>query len=193
MHSPEKLSDLYAGQSLAVMDLGCAGGGFVKNINDAGHLGVGLEGSDYSMRRKRAEWATIPDRLFICDCTKPFVVSFEDTAKSVPISIDVVTAWAFLENIKVDDLAAVFRNIADHLNPNTGLFIASVHLRGCVIDGHQYHATVRPEWWWRDEFRKNGFFIIDRALNYFEDDWVRGSKNRQNGIRNLPHRREPSS
>jgi hypothetical protein len=178
----KKLSDLYAGQSLAVMDLGCAGGGFVKNINDAGHLGVGLEGSDYSLRRKRAEWATIPDRLFICDCTKPFVVSFEDTAKSVPILFDVVTAWAFLENIKVDDLAAVFRNIADHLNPNTGLFIASVHLRGCLIDGHQYHATVRPEWWWRDEFRKNGFFIIDRALDHFEEEWVRGPKDGQNAL-----------
>jgi hypothetical protein len=178
----EKLFELYVGQPLAVMDLGCAGGGFVKDINDAGHLGVGLEGSDYSIRRNRAEWATIPDRLFTCDCTKPFTVYFKDAEEPVPISMDVVTAWEFLEHIKADDLAAVFRNVADHLNPDTGLFIASVNLHGCVIDGHQYHTTVRPEWWWRDEFRKNGFFIIDRALDHFEEEWVRGPKDGQNAL-----------
>jgi 2-polyprenyl-3-methyl-5-hydroxy-6-metoxy-1,4-benzoquinol methylase len=75
---------------LRVMDLGCAGGGFVKSLVDDGHEAIGLEGSDYSLHwdgpggteqeratrkpGKRAEWATIPDRLFTCDITRPFQV-----------------------------------------------------------------------------------------------------------------------
>lgn len=181
--SPEftrKLAGLYEGEPMAVLDLGCAGGGFVKEVNEFGHLAVGLEGSDYSLRHRRAEWATIPDRLFTCDCTKPFSVFFEEAGKTSAALFDVLTAWEFLEHIKTQDLPTVFRNVAAHLNPETGIFVASVNLRSCGLEGHEYHATVQPEWWWRDMFRKHGLFIIDRALDYFDEDWVRGPKDGQN-------------
>jgi 2-polyprenyl-3-methyl-5-hydroxy-6-metoxy-1,4-benzoquinol methylase len=174
-----KLVDLYAGAPMTVLDIGCSGGGFVKEVNESGHLAVGLEGSDYSLRHRRAEWATIPDRLFTCDCTKPFSVQFDKLGKTGAALFDVVTAWEFLEHIKTDDLPAVLRNVAAHLNPETGIFIASVNLRSCELEGHEYHATVQPEWWWRELFRKHGFFIIDRALDYFDEDWVRGPKDGQ--------------
>jgi SAM-dependent methyltransferase len=170
-----KLIDLYPDATASVLDIGCAGGGFVKEVSEFGHLAVGLEGSDYSQRHRRAEWATIPDRLFTCDCTKPFSMSFEENGNTSPALFDVVTAWEFLEHIKMEDLPTVFRNIAAHLNPETGIFVASVNLHACGIENHEYHATVQPEWWWRDVFRKHGFFVIDRALDYFNEDWVRGT------------------
>src|SRR5437763_1568188 len=58
-------------KQLRVLDFGCTGGGFVKDCIDDGHIAVGLEGSDYSKRAHRAEWATIPQSLFTCDITAP--------------------------------------------------------------------------------------------------------------------------
>ena len=49
----------------------------MKSILDAGGFAVGVEGSDYSQRHKRAEWATIPDHLFTTDATVPFQLSEE--------------------------------------------------------------------------------------------------------------------
>src|SRR4051812_27451294 len=48
-------------RSLRILDLGCSGGGFVRDCIDDGHFAVGLEGSDYSKRVGRAEWRTIPE------------------------------------------------------------------------------------------------------------------------------------
>src|SRR5579871_948679 len=54
-------------QALAILDVGCSGGGFVRDCIEDGHLAIGLEGSDYSKRNQRAEWATIPHFLYTCD------------------------------------------------------------------------------------------------------------------------------
>ena len=54
------------------MDIGCSGGGFVYQFVTRGVFAVGVEGSDYSKKNKRSEWATIPDYLFTGDVTKPF-------------------------------------------------------------------------------------------------------------------------
>ncbi len=150
-----KLIDLYPDASASVLDIGCSGGGFVKEVNEFGHLAVGLEGSDYSQRHRRAEWATIPDRLFTCDCTKPFSMSFAENGNTRPALFDAVTAWEFLEHIETEDLSMVFQNVAAHLNPETGIFVASVNLHSCGIEDHEYHATVQPEWWWRDMSPEN--------------------------------------
>jgi len=47
-------------ESLGVLDIGCSGGGVVKSLYNMGILAVGVEGSDYSKSRARAEWGTIP-------------------------------------------------------------------------------------------------------------------------------------
>jgi hypothetical protein len=41
------------------MDLGCSGGQLVKDFRDLNWIAVGLEGSDYSLKRKRANWGTL--------------------------------------------------------------------------------------------------------------------------------------
>lgn len=45
---------------LAVLDLGCAGGGFVRSFLDDGYTAVGVEGSDVSLRLRSGEWGAIP-------------------------------------------------------------------------------------------------------------------------------------
>lgn len=53
----KKLCELFGlDTSLWVLDLGCSGGGFVKDCLDEGHMAVGIEGSDYSKKLRRAEW-----------------------------------------------------------------------------------------------------------------------------------------
>src|SRR5689334_16808285 len=42
-------------RDLRYLDLGCAGGGLVFDFAVRRHLAVGLEGSDYSLKRSRAE------------------------------------------------------------------------------------------------------------------------------------------
>jgi hypothetical protein len=71
----KKLEALFGHRSLYVLDLGCAGGGFVKDCLEDGHFAVGLEGSDYSKKLERAEWRTIPANLFTCDITEDFSLS----------------------------------------------------------------------------------------------------------------------
>ncbi len=93
-----------------------------------------------------------------------------------------VTAWEFLEHIPEERLPTVVENVRRHLHPTEGLFIASIHLRPCSVEGIEYHATVRPEWWWRSLFLDHGFYPLDRALDYFGDDWVRGPSVEQNAL-----------
>lgn len=170
----KKLLKLYAELPLSVLDLGCAGGGFVKEITEAGHLAVGLEGSDYSLKAQRAEWPSIPNRLFTCDCSQPFSIYLEHDGNRERVLFHVITAWEFLEHIHEERLPNVLENVRRHLHPTTGLFIASIHLHSCVNEGIEYHATIRPEWWWRALFLDHGFYPLDRALDYFDEDWVRG-------------------
>jgi hypothetical protein len=72
-----KLSALYCGldRPIRVLDLGCAGGGFVCDCLTDGQVAVGIEGSDYSSRWGRAEWPLLGGRaLFTADITRPFEV-----------------------------------------------------------------------------------------------------------------------
>ena len=62
---------VYFNKKISYLDLGCAGGGIVRNFLEAGHFSIGIEGSDYSKKNKRAEWARIPSYLFTADLTKP--------------------------------------------------------------------------------------------------------------------------
>ena len=140
-----RLFELFPGRKISVLDLGCAGGGMVKTIIDAGHTAVGLEGSDYSKKIRRAEWATIPDNLFTCDITQPFTLT---TDGAHPYLFDVVTAWEFFEHIEMVDLDVVMDNINKHLQIR-GLLIASISGdRSIGKFGVDKHRTVMEEEWW---------------------------------------------
>lgn len=171
-----KLYQLFPpGKRLAVLDLGCAGGGFVRSLIDDGHLAVGLDGCDYPKVHGLGEWRTIPHHLHNCDLTQPFSVL--DARSGALLRFDVITAWEVLEHIRDEDLSVFFRNVHNHLACG-GLFLCSV---STVEDGNPelgavYHVTVRPRDWWLDRLAELGFEVVEQQI-ITKDDWLRGSGN----------------
>ncbi len=160
---------------LSFLDLGCSGGGMVLDAVLRGHLGIGLEGSDYSLIRQRAEWRLLRNNLFTCDITKPF--SLIHKASGGVVQFDVITAWEVLEHIAEDDLPRMFANIRAHL-ADGGLFVGSI---ACWDDidpdtGVNWHVTVHPPEWWQERFVDWGFEEVPDLFSV--EDMARGSINR---------------
>jgi SAM-dependent methyltransferase len=173
------LFSLIPAHDVRLLDIGCSGGGFVKSILDAGGFAVGVEGSDYSQKRRRAEWATIPEHLFTADATVPFQLSQDGE----PLKFNVITAWEFLEHIADADLDGVFANIHRHLAPQ-GIVITSVCPISCLHTGKMHtgestgegvelHQTAQPESWWRTRLADAGFMMFDEIKPCFKS-FVRG-------------------
>jgi SAM-dependent methyltransferase len=162
-------------QKVKLLDIGCAGGGLVKSILDAGGFAVGIEGSDYSQKVGRAEWATIPDHLFTADATEPFAL-FEQSPSGErrPLRFNVITAWEFFEHIADAHLAGVVENILRHLAPG-GIVLASIATFPIVLDGFTLHQTVHEKPWWVDRFAQLGLAHCAEVERYFHYDWLRGS------------------
>lgn len=170
-------------KDLTVLDLGCSGGGFVKSIIDLGCFAVGIEGSDYSKIRGRAEWSTIPGNLFTADVTEPLkvLVNSEDEEVNHPFEFTVITAWEFIEHIATDKLSIVFQNISAHLRKN-GVVIMSVSPNEDVINGVRLHQTVENKDWWLAECYRNGFIHHEEVVKYFDEDFVRRGLNAPNSF-----------
>ena len=134
-------------------DLGCAGGWFARAFHAEKHLSVGVEGSDYSLINKRAEWGVVPDILFTADITEPFQFVVEDTNERVRFNI--MSAFDVLEHIPEDKLPGLFNNLKLNLEPN-GYFICSIANFG-DMDGGKYHVTLKSEDWWLEKFKEYGF------------------------------------
>lgn len=160
---------------LKVLDLGCAGGGLVRTLIDDGHFAVGLEGSDYPLLNQSGEWGTIPNHLFTCDITKPFVLT--SRATNEPLRFDAITAWEVLEHIPDDRIEPVMANIARHLAPGGWVLFSIATFRDyCPTTGVEWHRTVRPRAWWEARFTALGF-VPSRDHRFGPYDWLRGSGN----------------
>jgi SAM-dependent methyltransferase len=153
-----------------LLDIGCAGGGLVKSIIDDGGFAVGVEGSDYSKQRRRAEWATIPDRLFTADATVAFNLLEDSGDTSL---FNVVTAWEFFEHIDEAGLPGVIDNIKRHLAPK-GIVLASIARYEHVEDGFRLHQTIQEKSWWIRMFAERGLARQEKLEAYFNFDMVRG-------------------
>ena len=170
----EKLWLLYPEmQVVKVLDLGCAGGDFVKSCIDDGNFAVGIEGSTFSRDHKRSAWAIIPDYLFTCDITRPFQLFLQSGSQEQKVKFDIVTSWEVIEHIKEEDLPALAANVHTHLCPG-GLWIMSVANWEDVHEGVRLHQTVKPREWWRDKFISLGFAPLERHRSHFAGQWVRG-------------------
>ncbi len=160
---------------LSVLDLGCAGGGFVRSLLDDGHFAVGLEGCETPKLHRLGEWGTIPKHLFTCDITKPFRLS--DQSTGTPLRFDAITMWEVMEHIPEVDLPQLAANVIGHLTVG-GVWICSV---STVPDpnpeaGTDYHSTVRPEDWWMRRFAEFGFDPVqNHPIGRY--DWLRGAGN----------------
>lgn len=144
----KEVIELFKGK-VSYCDLGCSGGGFVAQFLEQGQVAVGVEGSDYSLKNKRAEWATWPYNLFTADITKPW--HFEDESGS-KFKFDVISAYDVMEHIKTEDLDSVIQGIKQNLTPG-GLFLASI----ATFQDEGYHHTLEEKPWWDKLFAKHGF------------------------------------
>lgn len=147
---------------LTVLDLGCAGGGLVFDFTLRGHRAVGLEGSDFSEQRLRAEWRLLGDRLFTCDVTRPFELIDTSGGGTAPMRFRLITAWDVMEHFHPDRIDAVLDNVLRHLAPD-GLFAGSISTRPArsAPDGTNYHGTIRPREWWVRAFGDRGLRFDD--------------------------------
>jgi len=155
----------YFGRPYSIMDLGCSGGQSIIDAISKGNVAIGLEGSDYSWKNKRANWTeeNYNKILFTCDVAKPFQVLND----SVPFKFDIITAWEFLEHIHPDELDQMFANVNNHL-VDGGLFIGQYaigtdeHMFFDPRVGHHVnvdlHQSVHPVSWWNDKFDSLGYF-----------------------------------
>jgi SAM-dependent methyltransferase len=134
-----------------MMDLGCAGGQTVADFMTLRWQGVGLEGSDFSLKHRRANWAHLANRnLFTCDITKPFQIKLDGQ----PATFHLITAWEVMEHIATPDLVQVFTNIRNHLEPG-GYFIASTTETSDIHEGLELHQTRWSNGEWRRFVSKN--------------------------------------
>jgi 2-polyprenyl-3-methyl-5-hydroxy-6-metoxy-1,4-benzoquinol methylase len=147
------------GNDMRYMDIGCAGGGFVRQFLEQGVFAVGVEGSDYSKKNKRAEWAVIPEYLFTADVTKPFHFEFGNNDR---VLFDAISAWDVLEHIHVNDLPQLLGNLRENL-VNGGLFIASI---ATFADVEKLHVTLQHKPWWTALFNEHGFVEADPMVNW---------------------------
>jgi 2-polyprenyl-3-methyl-5-hydroxy-6-metoxy-1,4-benzoquinol methylase len=137
--------------ALNYLDLGCSGGQLVADFIGLKWRGVGLEGSDYSLKFKRANWATLANKnLFTCDITKPYQV----TLNGQPAQFHLITAWEVMEHIATPDLDMVFSQIRKHLAPG-GYFIASTTETSDIHEGLELHQTQWTNKQWRAFVEKN--------------------------------------
>lgn len=158
-----------------ILDLGCSGGGFVRSCIDDGCIAVGVEGSDYSRILKRAEWKTIPDKLFVCDITAPFQVKVDNGGEVSRMQFDIVTCWEVMEHIKESDLAMVAENVKKHLLPH-GLWVMSVSKVDDFFEGVNLHQTVKPKKWWIEKFASLGLTHLEAYETYFSEQYIRGNR-----------------
>jgi len=163
---PSFNAKLFARYDVAqLLDLGCAGGGLVESVLEDGGFAVGIEGSDYSKKRDRASWASIPGNLFTADIGHPFEVM----ADGDRAYFDVVTAWEVLEHLTEEGIHGLVLNVRAHLAPG-GVLLASIAPR----EDHPWHQTVRSPGWWLDRLTSLGLELDHEATAYFDPDWVRG-------------------
>lgn len=167
-----KLYDYFGRKpDLRVLDIGCAGGGFVKSVLEDGYEALGIEGSDVSQRLRSGEWDTIPYHLFTADAATPFAFS-DRFGKAVVF--DCITAWEVLEHIPEGRLPTLLANIAENL-ASDGVFVGSIAFfpDGDPLTGAVYHVTLHGAEWWLEQFRAAGLEPV--TPHPFETgDYVRG-------------------
>jgi SAM-dependent methyltransferase len=159
---------------IKVLDLGCSGGGAVRDFLEGGATAVGLEGSDASLKLKRGEWGTLYNSyLFTCDITKPFTIK-DDLQKDYKFNL--ITLWEVLEHIKIEDFDILVKNILNHLDDN-GLLIVSIDCTSNVNENEtEYHVNQKSKNEWIELFKKYNLFERAEFLPFFNDHFIRSKK-----------------
>lgn len=185
-----RLYRLFPDKKIKVLELGCADGAFVYDVNKDGHFAIGLEGSDWFLKHKHkvvnfpnhytpakrsvnyviddtSSWHLIPDNLFTCDVAKPYTL-FNDSNEVM--KFDVICAWEVMEHIKEEEIEQFYQNVSKHL-ADGGFFILSVSTqRG------EFHKTVKQRPWWITRVRELGFEHNQAKVDHFQMEFIRGPR-----------------
>ncbi len=163
------------GEKGNILDIGCAGGGCVEDFVNRGHNAIGIEGSDYSLKLKRASWETIPYRLFTCDASRKFTV-LEDGKK---MKFNIVYSFEVMEHIHPTRLKQYFTNIHDHLAVG-GIFVGTFTTTKSKKFPNHHQTIMSPKGWRKFVKRMGKFEIIN--LKWKSKQYLRTSKNKKNCI-----------
>jgi SAM-dependent methyltransferase len=145
------------------LDIGCAGGAFVKSLLLDGWEAVGIEGSDYPLRHDLFHWPELYNKnLFTADACRLYKVQKGDVDLSD--YFDLITAWEVLEHVHELELWGFLENIHTHLSPS-GIFCCSISSVDCP-HGHEsgnvdLHVTQKDHDWWVERFKCAGFDLRD--------------------------------
>ena len=129
----------------------------------------------YNKKFNKFEWATIPNNLFNCDVTKPFILH---TGNHVPYKFNIITLWEVFEHFTYAELYLVLENIKLHLAPD-GLIFAT------TSQGHSYHKlykeidlhrTRKNKDWWIRRFGEAGLIEVPEIEKQFEGKFLRDSR-----------------
>lgn len=125
---------------LKFLDIGCSGGQLVVDFHNRGHISVGIEGSDYSVKHQRANWPSYYNKnLFTCDAAKEYKIQDDNNNK---ILFDCISAWEVVEHINPTELDTFFVNIKNHMHDKS-IFVGSISLVGDYHDGNgQFEKNV---------------------------------------------------
>ena len=191
----ESIAHFKMDRSVKFMDLGCSGGGLVKEWLTYTNFAIGLEGSDYSLKHKRASWPELYKRnLFTCDISRPYKVSYN----SQVYKCDLISAWEVVEHIETTRLDVFFNNIWEHLEDG-GLFLASGHTESDAPEGVELHLSAFPKEKWIDELiPTDKFYVIEYPLesvvrqgHFFLSLQKKGGTNTFRSFSSLQKRRKP--
>lgn len=166
LHMDAKLHREFGNDTLRVLDMGCAGGQMVADFISLGWNGAGLEGSDFSLKHRRANWARLANKnLFTCDIAKPFQVFMDGN----PARFHLITSWEVLEHIATADLPMLFDNVRNHLEPG-GYFVASTTCTPDIHEGIELHQTKWENREWRKfvEARYPDLEYVDLGLRIYQ-------------------------
>lgn len=150
------------------LDLGCAGGGLVKQFIDAGHLGVGIDGSDYRRQNRLPEWHSIPSHLFTADITEYFEILAIDVENKQTIKFDIIALWEVMEHISDEKIPQLIANVKYHLTDN-GLLMLSISK-----DQQIHHVNIKEFENWDRVFEEYGFKRETTIEELIGTDFPRG-------------------
>ena len=131
---------------ITILELGCGGGGIVKQFIDDGHIACGIDGGLAYAKFRPYAWNEIPNNLFCADIGKPFELLYDG-----PIKFDLIYSFECFEHIQHENIPQLMQNIKKHSHSNTH-FVGGISLRKC-----EGHVSIYPEQWWIEQFNQIGF------------------------------------
>lgn len=146
------------GRELSVADLGCSGGQLIKEWLEITDNAIGLEGSDWSVNHRRANWPSLHNKnLFTCDVSRDYTIKNNGQL----YQCDLISAWEVLEHISTDRLPTFFDNIHKHLKSG-GVFLGSASNHSDTGRGslelHQSRFTY--DQWVNKYFPQDKFAVV---------------------------------